>query len=149
MNSKNKYHSLCYSFVEERISSAQKAIASAQAAANDETKSSAGDKYETGRAMMQLEIEKNTVQLGEALKLKQVLDQIDPEKKHEVVSLGSLVTTNEGKFYISISAGQLTTSGEKFFAISAVSPIGKMLMGKRRNDSFEFNGRKYVVEEVL
>ena len=63
-------------YVHERIAATQEAIYTAQLSANEETKSSAGDKYETGRAMAQLEIEKNTAQLAEALKLKQMLKQI-------------------------------------------------------------------------
>jgi sortase (surface protein transpeptidase) len=55
---KTRLHSLCVSYVGQRIETAQRAIAIAQASANEETKSSAGDKYETGRAMAQLEIEK-------------------------------------------------------------------------------------------
>lgn len=84
-----------------------KAIEHAQLAANEETKSSAGDKYETGRAMMQLEIEKQSVQLAEAMKLKHVLSQINPEKTTETIQSGSLVFTDQGNFYISISAGKL------------------------------------------
>jgi hypothetical protein len=54
--------------VHQRIASAEEAIRMAQESANQEGKSSAGDKYETGRAMAQLEIEKASGQLAEANK---------------------------------------------------------------------------------
>jgi len=102
MSVKIKLYERCLAFVEQRIASSQKAIEHAQQAANEETKSSAGDKYETGRAMMQLEIEKQSVQLGEAMKLKQTLTQINPEKTTDSIQSGSLVYTDQGNF-ISLS----------------------------------------------
>ena len=44
-------------------------MANAQESANAEEKSSAGDKYETGRAMMQIERDKAAQQLNESMKL--------------------------------------------------------------------------------
>ena len=63
----------------------------AQEAANDDTKSTAGDKHETGRAMMHLEREKGEMQLIEAEKLKSFLDRVDISKTYQTVQTGSLV----------------------------------------------------------
>lgn len=120
----------------------------AQASANEETKSSAGDKYETGRAMMQLELEKNAVQLAEATKLKLTLDQIDPGKKSDVVQLGSLVSTTQGHYYISISAGKFDMKGTTVFAVSAASPVGAKLLGLKKGDNVDFNGKTFLITEV-
>lgn len=145
---KVKLHSLCQAYIEQRIDTAQKAIAIAQASANEETKSSAGDKYETGRAMAQLEIEKNSAQLAEALKLKVTLSQIKPYHPSTAVQSGSLVITNQGNFYISISAGQFTVDNANYFCISPASPIGSKLMGLKPNDQFAFNSKTYQIEKV-
>jgi hypothetical protein len=135
-------------YIMQRIATAQQAIQIAQSSANEETKSSAGDKYETGRAMMQLEIEKNTVQLSEAQKLKQILDQISPEKETTNIQLGSLVLTNQGNFYIAISAGELHIDGENYFAIAPTSPIGLKLKGQSKGSSFIFNNKTYRITNV-
>lgn len=127
----------------------QKAIGIAQASANEETKSSAGDKYETGRAMMQLEIEKNTVQLSEALKLKQALAAIDPIKSTTVVQPGSLVVTNQYNYYIAISAGQLKIGDKVYFAISPGSPIGMQLTGLSVGETFVFNSKVLCIEHIV
>ena len=74
--------SQCQIVVHQRIASAQDAIRMAQDSANEEGKSSAGDKYETGRAMAQLEIEKASSQLAEANKLKQALEQIPVDENN-------------------------------------------------------------------
>ena len=145
---KSELYGLCIAYVKQRIDTAKEAINDAQQAAGEETKSSAGDKYETGRAMMQLEIEKNMVQLNEAQKLKQVLHTIDPAKQTKVVQSGSLVITDQGIFYLSISAGQLKADQKTFFAIAANSPIGIQLMGKSAGTAFSFNKKNYLIQEV-
>ncbi len=146
---KQQLHSLCFANIEERIKGASQAIQFAQSSANEETKSSAGDKYETGRAMAQLEIEKNTVQLAEAQKLKQILLQLDPAKPSETIHAGSLVITNQGKFYISIPAGQFTLGGEIYFAVSSSSPIAKILLGLKAGDQIDFNKKTFVIQSLL
>ena len=54
---KDELYKKCVQIIENQILLAQQGIENAQQAANEETKSSAGDKYETTRAMMQIEIE--------------------------------------------------------------------------------------------
>jgi hypothetical protein len=52
----------CALIVNNRLETVEKIISSNQKALQSETKSSAGDKHETGRAMLQLEIEKASQQ---------------------------------------------------------------------------------------
>jgi transcription elongation GreA/GreB family factor len=144
---KQLYH-LCLAYAEQRIDTAHRAIKAAQESANDDTKSSAGDKYETGREMMQQEIDRNRTQLKEAQHLKQTLDLIDPEKATEIVQNGSLVFTNYGAFYIAISCGQLSLEGKNYFAISSASPIGIKLMRQRAGARFDFNGKEFKISDV-
>ena len=145
---KQQLHSRCLTYVEDRIKAAQEAIHIAQQSANEETKSSAGDKYETGRAMAQLEIEKNGVQLAEALKLKRTLEQILPANETKTVHVGSLVNTNQGNFYVAISAGQFTIDDVVYFVISPASPIGQKLMGLHVKQGFLFNKKEFSVLQV-
>ena len=56
----------CHQYADSRIATARQAMSEAQTAANEESKSSIGDKYETGRSMMQIEGEKAAHQLAEA-----------------------------------------------------------------------------------
>jgi len=146
---KQQLHALCLAYIEERIKGANQAIQFAQASANEETKSSAGDKYETGRAMAQLEIEKNSKQLAESQRLKQTLLQLDPTKSNETIQAGSLVVTNQGRFFISIPAGLFALEGETYFAISASSPMAQRLLGLNAGDQFSFNKREFVVQKVM
>lgn len=149
LKAKRILYDQCVAYVKQRIDTAQRAIQVAQASANEETKSSAGDKYETGRAMMQLEVERNTVQLSESIKLKQALDQINPEKETTIIQPGSLVTTNQGNFYLAISVGQLVVDTKTYFAVSPTSPIGIKLMEGNVGSSFTFNSKVYTIERVI
>jgi len=133
---------------QQRVTDLELIIKEAQHAANNETKSSAGDKHETGRAMAQLETEKLTKQLGEALKLTELLHKINPQEKHQLIGLGSLVITNNGNFFISASLGNIEQNEITYYAISSVSPIGKTLIGLKPTDQFSFNKRKYIILKI-
>ena len=145
---KEKLHTYCLNYVQERIETAQAAITAAQFSANEEGKSSAGDKYETGRAMMHLEVEKNTSQLLQARQLLQLLTQINTFHTSTVVQQGSLVTTSNGVYYIAIGAGLVTIDKEPYYVISLASPIGALLKGKQVGDEFAFNGKKIKVLKI-
>ena len=146
---KKELHTLCINYVQNRIDTAMQAINAAQQAANEETKSSAGDKYETGRAMAQQETDRNQAQLNEANKLMVALNHINVSASSKTALPGSLVITDNGKFYIAISAGTLIINGEAYFAISPASPIGLSLSGKTVGDEFSLNGKQYRVESIV
>tara|TARA_B100000809_G_scaffold245683_1_gene272885 strand:- start:1258 stop:1737 length:480 start_codon:yes stop_codon:yes gene_type:complete len=147
-NLKEQLYNKFVSIAQQRVTDLELIIKEAQHAANNETKSSAGDKHETGRAMAQLETEKLTKQLGEALKLSELLHKINPQVKHQLIGLGSLVITTNGNFFISASLGKIELNEITYFAISSISPIGQLLIQKKENDSFSFNNKTYVINKV-
>ena len=146
---KSRLFELCSGAIDQRISHAREALDLAQESANNESKSSAGDKHETGRAMAQLEAEKATAQLNEAMDLKASLGRIDPIIVTETVTVGSLVVAKTARFLICVSAGKLELDGTTFFAISPESPVGKLLLGKKKGDSIAFNGITHDILEVI
>lgn len=145
---KKQLHALCSTFVQQRMYNARQAITAAEQSAGEDTKSSAGDKYETGREMMQQEKNRNMAQLTEANKLLVALTRIGTGNQQYKVEEGSVVITNNGNFYIAISAGIIINEGVGYFAISAASPIGIKLLGCKTGDSFSLNGKNYQVKEV-
>ncbi|WP_448702621.1 3-oxoacyl-ACP synthase [Mucilaginibacter sp. AW1-3] len=147
---KQALYNLCMAYVDNRIANSMQAIQSAQQSAGEDTKSSAGDKYETGREMMQQETNRNMAQLTESNKLKVALTQVPVNvPPASAVQVGSLVITDNGKFYIAISAGALIYSGETYFAVSIASPIGMQLKGKKPGERFSLNNNTYVIQSVL
>lgn len=148
-NVKPALYEKCSEFIAERIQTATIALQQAREASNDDTKSSAGDKYETSREMMQQDIDRNKRLLMDAEENQRILIQLKDVPGSEIVRNGSLVFTDQGNFYLSVSAGMLKLNEQVYFAISSASPIGKLLSGKRTGESFEFNGKKYLVNEIL
>lgn len=146
---KEKLYHLCLNFIEQRINTAETALEQSREASNDDTKSSAGDKFETTREMMQQDISRNKRLLMDAQQNLQLLNSLKDTPSNDKVRNGNLVYTSEGIFYVSISAGQLKLEGENIFAISAASPIGNLLIGKEKGASFDFNGKHYVIKEII
>jgi transcription elongation GreA/GreB family factor len=148
MTEKEALFQYCLEYVQQRIGRIRAEIEQVQTSANEETKSSAGDKYETGRAMAQSEIERNLIQLKEAEKLNSTLQSLPYTIASEHVKAGSLVTTSKGAFFIAISLGQITIQDKKYFVVSADSPIGKLLLGRKKGDSFTWNGSEQTIKAI-
>ena len=149
MLSKITLHAACLAYVQTRLDAARAGMAAAQESSNSETKSSAGDKYETGRAMAQQERDRHAAQLHEAQQLLSALQKINPELASDTVRLGALASTSLGLFYLSISAGRLATSaGQDFMAVSPAAPLAVALHGRRAGEEVVFNGKAVRVLAV-
>ncbi|OIQ41370.1 MAG: 3-oxoacyl-ACP synthase [Bacteroidetes bacterium MedPE-SWsnd-G1] len=149
MEVKNLLFEACQEFVQSKLNTIEQTIQSNKNALHSETKSSAGDKHETGRAMLQLEMEKAGQQLVEVQKMQEQLSKIELDSDHNNVHLGSLVYTSSGTFFIAISKGQIKIGNEIYFAISSQSPIGKLLMGKSENEEIEFRGQRTKILNIV
>lgn len=114
----------------------------------NETKSTAGDKHETGRAMAQLEQEKIGSQIAEITKLKEILFRIQPEKTSTKVELGSLVETSSGIFFISIGIGAFLFEGKSVFCITPMAPVCQLLLGKQKCDQVEWQGKTIEIIQL-
>ena len=132
--------------ISEKIQKLEQLIAETRASNND-TKSSMGDKYETSREMLQQEINNLQIQLNEHLKSQQILKNIQPNP-HKIVTLGSLVETEKGMFFIAISLGEITFSQEKVFVISTESPLAKAMNGKKTGESFVVNNLQQTIKNI-
>ena len=132
--------------VSEKILKLEQLIAETRAS-NNGTKSYMGDKYETSREMLQQEINNLQIQLNEHLKSQKILKNINPNP-HKVVSLGSWVETNKGKFFIAISLGEIFFNQEKVFVISTESPLAKAMSGKKVGETFIVNNLTQTIKNI-
>lgn len=145
---KQRLYALCNNYVQERVNNAQQQIQSIQQAANDDTKNTAGDKHETGRAMMHLEREKADLQLIEAQKLANMLERVNITNKPSTIQTGSLATTTQGLFFICIGAGKLKLESETVWAVAPTSPVAQAMIGKKPEESYSLNGREFKILEI-
>lgn len=135
----------CANLVDKKLETIKLAMAQAREGANNETKSSAGDKHETGRAMMQFEQEKLSQQLLEAEKMKDQLAKINFEIVSETIRMGSLVATNRGNYFLSVALGKIEIEKQTVFIISHQAPLTTQLLGKKLNDTFVFNQQTFQI----
>jgi hypothetical protein len=114
-----------------------------------ETKSSMGDKFETSKAMLQIEIEKASFQKVNAEKLLASIENIPVDRRDKEIRKGSLVLTNRGWFYLAGSLGKVVQGENEIMVVSVQSPIGVQLLKRQVGHSFALNDRNYQIEEVL
>lgn len=131
----------------EKIENFEKLISETRASSND-TKSSMGDKYETGREMLQQEINNLQVQLNEILKQKDFLKSVLP-KPSDKAEKGAIVKTEKGLFFISVSLGEIKVENEKIICISQESPLAKAMNGKQKNEVFSLNNMSQSIVEIF
>lgn len=111
----------------------------------NDTKSTAGDKHETSRAMAQIEQEKIGNQLAETVKLKNQLVSISSLTSNDTIRSGNLVETNNGFFFLGIPFGQLKIDPTSVFCLSVVAPLGQLLLDKKMNDTILLNGKSIEI----
>lgn len=132
-------------FVAEKIENLEISMRAAKESGNDETKSTTGDKHETGKAMMQLEQEKIGIQLNEMQKMHKVLEGISCELSAGKMKPGSVIITDKGNFYISVAAGKIPLKDKIYFAISAISPIGKIFLNSEIGKTVQVGENAYKI----
>ncbi|WP_449401216.1 hypothetical protein [Chryseobacterium wanjuense] len=130
----------------EKIRNFENLIAETRTSNND-TKSSMGDKYETGREMLQQEINNLQRQLNEALNQQALIQKITSEPSPKVQN-GALVKTNKGLFYIAASIGEIVVDNQKIMTVSIESPLVKAMNGLRKGQFFSINNIKQTIEEI-
>lgn len=149
MNLKQHLFSECQKKLNKRLAVLQHKISDLQNSLQSETKSSAGDKHETGRAMLQLEREKAGNQLAELQKQLEILHKINPEALSDKAALGSVVKTTDLNYFIGVSVGEIKLENDSFYAISAATPIGRLLVSKKVGDRIQFRMQEFKIIEIL
>ena len=123
-------------------------MANAQAAANQEEKSSAGDKYETSRAMSHIEKDMHAKQLASNMSELENLASVDCETIYQSAEKGSLVDCESVSFFIAAGLGKIVFENRIVYLVSPYAPIFKALKGKKTGESFLFNNKNHVISNI-
>jgi transcription elongation GreA/GreB family factor len=146
---KQEIHRKILTHFEEKTASLESSIRELQLSANDETKSSAGDKYETGRAMVHLEIEKLAQQIRTITNARRFAASVNVSSIADMVRPGAIVETTIGDFFYLVNAGEFLIEGKKLTSISAESPLGKLLRNQSKGTELNLNGKQVRITEVF
>lgn len=87
--------------------------------------------------------------MEEASGLLNMLEKAKNVKPAKQVGFGSLVVTNNGKFFVAAGLGQFKYKDETFLLISSQSPIYLAMAGKLEGESFNFRGKTFTIEKVM
>jgi len=131
-----------------QIQTAKSAMDEAQESAN-EHQGAMEDKFESFREACQIQRDMFAKQLDEAITTLSILKRINATKENKIIMLGSVIITNTQKFFISVSLGEITVEGEKYFAISAMSPLFKAMVNKNVGEDFSFRNTNYRIEAIF
>jgi transcription elongation GreA/GreB family factor len=144
-SSKSQIQANLRSILENTLEEARREYILAKESRDSDTKSSAGDKFETGREMMQREMDKLSALVDNTLNSIAKLDRIADLPASVVISEGSLVETDQETYFISIGYGKL----DSIYAISIESPLGLELKGKKVGDCIEMRGRHITIKSIV
>ena len=145
---KKALHAFCARQLRSKIKSVHEAIALQKESSAGDTKSSAGDKFETGTAMTHLELEKLGHQLKSLENSLARLNAFERNTPSATIKAGSLIVTDRYVFWISIGIGEVTLASKKYYVISPVSPIAQQFLGKKVGDKITFNKQQHCILEV-
>ena len=134
--------------IQDKIDTYQFMIQSLAEDAQNDAKSSAGDKHETGLSMMHLEQEKLNAKLSEVLDQKKVLTSIDVLQKHQIIKQGSLVETENFIFLVAIALPQWTYQNKTVFGVSLFAPLAQQLIQKKLGDTLQIGPKKQTITNV-
>ena len=148
IKNKLQLHAHAVAMIRQRIAEARSAMENAQASANAEEKSSAGDKYETSRAMNQLDKDMHAKQLAANNQELAALLSIDTGKLNMIVEPGSVVEFDHFAFFIAAGLGKIHFMGKEIYFISATAPVARSLFNKGAGDKIEFNKEQLVIKHV-
>lgn len=132
-----------------QITAIQNQISELSEDAQNDAKSSAGDKHETGLAMMHLEQEKLNAKLINLLDMQQIALKLSDNKTVEKVVLGSIVKTNKAVFYLSVPIQQISYEKQQIFCVSIQAPLIQVLLNKEIGAEVVFNNISYKILEIL
>ncbi|HRO43878.1 MAG TPA: hypothetical protein PL009_13660 [Flavipsychrobacter sp.] len=148
MTLKEKVHKHCLEVVALRLDSLRQNARDLSESVANETKSSAGDKYETSRAMLHIEQEQIGGRIAVLLVQQNLLKNMDEKSSPFRISLGSLVRIGDVFYYLSVALGKMQIDGREVVVLSLQSPLGSRLKGLAEGDKLEMNGKELMIAEL-
>jgi len=141
------------SFLNERIESkirkANEYMESIQESIRSESKSTAGDKHDTTRELMQQERNKAAQNISHQLLAQKTILELQKSKASDEIGFGSLVQTDQSWIYIGLSIGKVLYNDLEVLCVSPVSPLARAFESKSENEEVDFNGVVYSIEKVV
>ena len=135
-------------YINKQMDELKQEVMSIQEEMGKETKSSAGDKFETAREMMNQErgrLEERMVLLRENSRAIEAMKELGELSK---VGFGALVKTDAALFLMGAALGKVEVEQQSVFILSLNSPIGKAFEGKEAGEELQFMNKSYSIKSI-
>ncbi len=139
----------CGFLLKKRSINSNSAMQDSQESANNQEKSSAGDKYETSRAMGQIDRDMYAYQLLEAEKDMNIITNLEIDKINQVIKPGSVFEINSQLIFVAIGLGSIKVNNISVLVISYKSPLYEQLKFKAVGDHVFFKNENHQIETIF
>lgn len=126
-----------------QVEEGEKALLSLQESLQSEAKSTAGDKHETGRAMIQAEmvrLNKTLVRSKDSLNRCRTLQHGD--------KAGWLYRTTGPWVFVGISIGKIHVNNQVVLVVGEDAPLAQSIQGKGVGSELTIGPSQFIIEEV-
>ena len=137
----------CKNLLSAKVEALEKDIQHLKNDISEDTKSSAGDKFETSREMANQERQKLSNQLELTRRSLGILDTIR-DLATDKIKVGHLIETDSSLIFIAISLGIELIQDQHVLVVSPNSPLGQAFLDKKTGDVVDFNSQTYLIKEV-
>ena len=146
---RNQVYQHCKQVLQARVEQLVVALENAREAIWEDTKSSAGDKYETSRERLQQDVLGMETQLRETRKMQYLLDTFKVPPAHKSIQAGHFIQTDNLHVFLGIGLGWIQVEGQRIMALSPASPLGQALLGKQEGDTLLINGQEHTIVQIV
>lgn len=134
---------------QEQLDALHSLLRSLQESLTSEAKSTAGDKHETGRAMIHQEMRQANESVVRAQQTFQALSKLKQGRGvAERVVEGVLVETNGPWVLIGVALGRLVVNHEEVVGVSAEAPLAKQWNGSKVGDAVTMGPRSLIIRAL-
>ena len=105
-------------------------------------------KYDSFREEMQEEIYHLQRQMHHLKTMQHLLRKL-PLHRKDVATSGALVITDKARFYISVGMGEFFFENDRFYAISAESPMAKIFENRHEGDTISLNNITQTITKIF
>jgi len=107
------------------------------------------DRYDAFRSQILRKRDLFAQQMAKANHELAFLSSLKTDKIYKTVQLGAIVLSDNMNYFISVSMGNIKSSGKDFMCISPAVPIFKVLSGLKAGDTAQFNKNVIHINDVF
>jgi len=144
---KQRLTNTCLEQIAKNISSAEQLLQNIIESKLSDTKSSAGDKFETSRERLQAEDDRINAVLMNSKKLEVQLKRLNKSPCNKVEA-GAIVITDKANYFIAIGLGKISIDNKNYYTMSPDAPLSKVMWNKKIGESFALNNTSQKIMEI-